>query len=441
MEAEVFMDMQSYFTPWDIGGAVAGLLLSIATIISLVLGRRQLGAVIKNVGERLFSQVGFFSLVIVVFMLISVLESGSFFDQAITHHAILGLLGYALALGFDLVSIVCMQARLNAARMRDERGQRLNLIGVIICAAVSAFANACGSLQGYNPVDLDHTPLWMQTIAPWIGMVFPTMIIVLAMTSDHLLEHTLARDIDVDTYRKQEQKRVDILRVRLDMQRDLLKLEHELSTLRRRRDQAGGHVQREWFWTRWIRPPIQLNAEQHNHEGDEALKAARVVLEEHSTQLQTALDILNRRSGENTAQVTNSDQALHTLSARIDKWTTGVTVHLSTIEAGMGIMRRQVDALSLPSAKRKRLARPDQEAEMAERSGHSTAPEESERSEPARRIRAAIQRLGTSASDRQIAREANCSPTTVARWKQKWRKQGQLVEEAKKELSTPEIPP
>jgi hypothetical protein len=44
--------------------------------------------------------------VIVVFMMISVLESGSFFNENITRNAVFGLLGYILALGFDLVSVV-----------------------------------------------------------------------------------------------------------------------------------------------------------------------------------------------------------------------------------------------------------------------------------------------------------------------------------------------
>ena len=127
-------------TPWNIGGAVTGLVLSVATVIGLLRSHRQLGGILKSVSGHLFSQIGFFSLVIVVFLIISVLESGDFFNSNITHQAIFGLLGYALALGFDLVSIVCMLARLNAERMKDSRGSRLNLMGVIVCAPVSAFA-------------------------------------------------------------------------------------------------------------------------------------------------------------------------------------------------------------------------------------------------------------------------------------------------------------
>lgn len=142
------MEWQSFLSPWNIGGGLFGLLLGIAALVGLVASRRHIGVAFAKASQRLFSPVGFFGLVIVVFLIISVLESGEFFNTDITHGAIFGLLGYALALGFDLVSVVCMQARLNATRMRDERGARLNLMGVGICAAVSAFANAAGSLQG-----------------------------------------------------------------------------------------------------------------------------------------------------------------------------------------------------------------------------------------------------------------------------------------------------
>lgn len=73
--------MQTVLSPGLVGGAVAGLVLSLAAMLSLILGRRQLGATLRSVGARLFSQVGFFSIVIVVFLVVSVLESG----QIINH--------------------------------------------------------------------------------------------------------------------------------------------------------------------------------------------------------------------------------------------------------------------------------------------------------------------------------------------------------------------
>src|SRR5260370_5779088 len=103
-------------------GGGDGLVRSVGIVISLVTHGRQITAMVVGIGTRFFSEIGFFSLVIVVFMVISVLESGEFFNLNITHNVVFGFLGYALALGFDLVSVVCMPARLNAQRMRAERG-------------------------------------------------------------------------------------------------------------------------------------------------------------------------------------------------------------------------------------------------------------------------------------------------------------------------------
>ncbi len=69
------MDWQSFLSPWNIGGGLFGLLLGVAALVALVANRSQIGAALVKAAQRLFSPVGFFGLVIVVFMIISVLES------------------------------------------------------------------------------------------------------------------------------------------------------------------------------------------------------------------------------------------------------------------------------------------------------------------------------------------------------------------------------
>lgn len=299
------MNWSTWLSLFAFAGIAAGIICAGALILLVVLRRRTLGALLVRFGLRLFSPIGFFTIVILVFLIVSVLESGQFFDRTITHHAISGLLGYALALGFDLISVVCMQARLNAVRMRDDRGQRLNLIGVIICASVSAFANAAGSVQGYRPVDLAQTPEWMRLLAPWLSMVFPAMIVVLSLTLDHLLDHTPARGIDVATFREREQRRVEILQVRLDTTRALLALETELAALRHQRERVGDGVAREWFWMRWLRPrmatpPMSASVTQ---EVQQAIHAAQRVLDAHLTECQTISSTLERQMQHLTALV------------------------------------------------------------------------------------------------------------------------------------------
>ncbi|HEU5377261.1 MAG TPA: helix-turn-helix domain-containing protein [Ktedonobacteraceae bacterium] len=426
------MDILTYFTPWTIGGAMAGLVLSMAMITGLVLNRRHIGGAFRKAATYLFSQIGFFSVVIIIFMVISVLESGEFFNANITHGAILGLLGYALALGFDLVSVVCMLARLNAQRMRDEHGSRLNLVGVMICAAVSAFANAAGSLQGYNPADLNHTPLWMQVSAPWLGMVFPALIVVLSMTTDHILDHAPSRGIDVSTFRERERKRVDMLQVRLDTERDLLKLETELSLLRQKRELASGHVRREWVFWHWLRPVVPVPPTDGDHlkaEIEQIRQALRTALESHLEELRAAL---RTQDTQDKMWATEVGRQKESLGAQIDHFQERVGIldegSATLREPGPGTQREQ----SIPPDQRVRM---DQwapldrgRAPVSENQRLTTngGKEGVNRENTSDLILATLLRLGVTTPDTRIAREVGCSRRTVARWKKRFQAQGLL---------------
>ena len=417
--------IQAYLTPWNISGAVAGLVLSVATVTGLLRSRRQLQVKLKSMCGHLFSQIGFFSLVIVVFLIISVLESGDFFNSNITHQAIFGLLGYALALGFDLVSIVCMLARLNAERMKDMRGSRLNLMGVIVCALVSAFANASSSLQGYDPALLNHTPGWMQAVAPWLGLIFPTMIVILSMTTDHILDHAPTRGIDVATFREREQKRVALLQVRLETEKAMLALETELASLRQKREQNSGKVAREWiFWT-WLRPPVPAHLQasamldQVNQGIEQAVQVARAALEEQLAHLHTRLDKAIPLAAAETVQLSD-------LQTQMDTWTRNMTATLSGFQASLDQMCQQVSYLEFGNKKQNRATPQEEKQEQgtAERRDHGNL-KNPEQSATAQRILAVLTDAPDS-SDRQVARDIGCSRPTVARWRRRFQAQGLL---------------
>lgn len=449
------MNFSVYQSPLMIGAATAGLVFALAILLGIYQGRRAIGASLNKAGQALFSQIGFFTIVILIFLVISVLESGEFFNANITHEALFGILGYALALGFDLVSVVCMLARMAAIRLRDERGARLNLLGVVLCAVVSAFANAAASLQGYQASNLDHTPWWMQQVAPWLGTIFPTMIVVLSLTTDHLLDHRgPARGIDLTTYQKQEKRRVDMLRIKLDTEKELLTLDRELASLRTERAQASGRPTREWFFLRWIRPVTPPTQEGITEQIGLAVDAARQPLEVQLDQLQHRLTIVNTRLDQLATQTTSHDEALKTvreqishlaaimtkldtltgtvatLAAQMD--TTGVQgnmshattdYHLST-QVGQGDMLQDATdgevvnhALSTMETGRTRRSRQTIKLDTLRMAGKSVqATTIGERADLERRIQAAQQVLGPGASNRQIARLAHCSPTTIARW-------------------------
>lgn len=175
----------------------------------------------KSVSALIFSQVGFFWAVLFIFMAVSVTESGDFFNKAITHNVFYGVLGYAVAAVFDLLSLVFMLARLNAGRIADRRGEWLSLFGVSVCAAVSAFANMATAVQTYDVSQFNHIPAWMSQVAPYLGMVFPAMIIVVSIISDHIGDLNPQKADSIEKYRIKEQKKVDLLRVRLDIEQQL----------------------------------------------------------------------------------------------------------------------------------------------------------------------------------------------------------------------------
>ncbi len=61
------MNWHLYLTPRNRGSPAFGLFLGVAAIVRLIMNRRQIGAALARAGQRLFSPVGFFGLVIVVF--------------------------------------------------------------------------------------------------------------------------------------------------------------------------------------------------------------------------------------------------------------------------------------------------------------------------------------------------------------------------------------
>ena len=341
----------SYPSPVAIGAIAAGLLFASAILLGIYQGRRVIGAQIKKAGEALFSQIGFFTIVILVFLVISVLESGEFFNVNITHQALFGTLGYALALGFDLVSVACMLARMGALRMRDERGARLNLLGVILCAAVSAFANAAASLQGYQASNLDHTPWWMQQVAPWLGTIFPTMIVVLSLTTDHLLDHRApTKEINLATYKEQEKRRVDMVRIKLATEKELLTLDREITDLRIQRGQASGQLPREWFFARWMRPVIPPTQEQITEQLEQALDSTRTTLDTQVSQLQTLLTTVATRLDQLASQTTRHDEALDTFREQMASLTTlmaTMTADLATLDGKVSTLTTRMETTSV----------------------------------------------------------------------------------------------
>jgi len=186
------------------------------------------------VRDFLRSQVAFFYLVLLIFIVVSVTESGDFFNKAITHDVFFGILGYAVATVFDLFSLVCMIARMNASRIADKRGMFLALVGVIVCAGVSAFANVASAVQDYQVNQFSNIPAWMQQVSPYLGLVFPGMVIVVTLIADHIGDLNPQKADSVEKYRIKEQKKIELLRVRLDIEKQRFAVQKEIAMLHKK---------------------------------------------------------------------------------------------------------------------------------------------------------------------------------------------------------------
>jgi hypothetical protein len=164
--------------------------------------------------KRLCTKAAFFWFVNLVFMAVSVLHAGLFFALLEPANAFFGLaplLGFAVALTLDLASIVFMQARLSALRMNEKRSAGWYLFSLMSCSGLSAFGNLAMSLEDFQPDSLNHAGSLIQCVAPWLGVAFPLLIILISIAADKVLDVNPTEHLDVEAYRNLEQKRIAIL--------------------------------------------------------------------------------------------------------------------------------------------------------------------------------------------------------------------------------------
>src|SRR5579864_8649292 len=207
------MNLQHYLTSQNVtlAAGIVGGLIALALIGLGLWNRRALARGATSLWQSIFSQGGLFYVGMGLFMLASVVEAGPVFNKIAMHGTLWGYGGHMLVFAFDMISAVSLRARLNARRVYDTRGMKLQMWGICLPAAVSVSANLAGALQGFNPSDFNHLFIFAWLL-PLIGAVFPSMIIVLSLAADHLIDTTAVNvKIDPEEFRKQEKKRVEIL--------------------------------------------------------------------------------------------------------------------------------------------------------------------------------------------------------------------------------------
>lgn len=182
----------------------------------------------------------FFWLTIYILLGVSVIGSGAFFEEKFPH-PIPGI-GYGIAFTFDLVTVNAMRARLEAKRMRETGIAWLYLLAIVMCSSATIFGNVY--------VALDHAgtlPAWMVTVSPWLAFIFPTMIIIMSILADFLLEKTSTR-LDIDTYRRREQDRLNLLIARREMREQMAEEEAKIAAIDARENDRE-FILKAWLFT------------------------------------------------------------------------------------------------------------------------------------------------------------------------------------------------
>jgi hypothetical protein len=170
--------------------------------------------------KKLFTRTGFFWTVNIIFMAVSVLHAGVFFGITGNSHDVPGIasyLGFAVSFFLDLVTIILMQALLEAKYRSDEQRARQFLLFIAICCGTSTFANLAISLNDFDPnVFLPHAPHWVQVASPYVLASFPLFVIMMSIAAEMIINLRPLESLNEDEYEADEKKRIAILKIRND---------------------------------------------------------------------------------------------------------------------------------------------------------------------------------------------------------------------------------
>jgi len=95
--------------------------------------------------------------------------------------------------------------------MNEKRSAGWYLCSIMACSGLSAFGNLAMSLEDFQPDSLNHAGSLIQRVSPWLGVAFPLLIILISIAADKVLDVNPTEHLDVEAYRKLEQKRIAIL--------------------------------------------------------------------------------------------------------------------------------------------------------------------------------------------------------------------------------------
>lgn len=252
------MDMFSYiYNPIVTPGIIA--VVFIAVILLVVIRQMAtIGKALSRLGAKVWTRAGFFWTVNLIFMAVSILHAGIFFGIAGDGHDMPGIaqyLGFAVSFFLDLVTIILMQAMLEA-RYRGEEGRaRQFLLFIAICCGTSTFANLAISLNDFNAAAmLPHAPWAIQVASPYVLASFPLFVIMMSIAAEMIVNVRPLESLNAEEYEADEKKRLKMLEIRNTYLQKQADEELRAFTIRAqmrankqlRKGQVSGSFR--WFW-------------------------------------------------------------------------------------------------------------------------------------------------------------------------------------------------
>lgn len=192
------------FTP-----SIVAILATSSVLVAAIWQRSTILATLSKIRTKLFTRSGFFWTVICCFMAVSVWQGGAFF-------AVSGdIVGYAVALFLDLVTVVLMHAQLESRYRGEHIRANLFIMFIILTCSMSTYANLAMSTNTFNAaLMLPNSPQWIQFIAPYALASSPLFVIMLSIASEMIINVRPLNQLDEGTFDSDESKRVRILEIR-----------------------------------------------------------------------------------------------------------------------------------------------------------------------------------------------------------------------------------
>jgi len=259
------MNWSFFYQPIVTSGVIA-VILAIGLVVAAWRSRAVIANALGQLRKKTFNRNGFFWSVNLVFMAVSVIHAGVFFGITGNGHDIPGVaqyLGFAVSFFLDLVTIILMQALLEAKYRSDEARAKQFLLFIIICCGTSTFANLAISLNDFDAwTMLPYAPTWIQIAAPYVLASFPLFVILMSVAAEMIINVRPLASLNEEEYEADEKKRIKLLQIRNDyLQRQAdeelraLTIRSQMQMNKRLRGGKFPHSFR-WFWEK----PIDIDA-------------------------------------------------------------------------------------------------------------------------------------------------------------------------------------